>query len=115
MEGHPDEVTRVSFSPDGNTLISVSKDMTIYYWDISTGERKKTLADKGLITNQLDKPETVERVSFSPDNNILATIRFNNTIRLWDTTTGTLIQTFPSQDTDKQEKDYFKNIEERAF
>ena len=111
LEGHPDEVTHVSFSPDGDTLISVSKDMTIYCWDISIGERKKTLADKGLITNQLDKPETVERVSFSPDANILATIGFNNTIRLWDTTTGTLIQTFPSQDTDKQEKDYFKNIE----
>ncbi len=115
LEGHPDEVTRVSFSPDGNTLISVCKDMTIYYWDISTGERKKTLADKGLITDQLDKPETVERVSFSQDNNILATIRFNNTIRLWDTTTGTLIQTFPSQDTDKQEKDYSKNINSVLF
>ncbi len=115
LEGHPDEVTRVSFSPDGNTLISVCKDMTIYYWDISTGERKKTLADKGLITDQLDKPETVERVSFSPDANILATIRFNNTIRLWDTTTGTLIQTFPSQDTDKQEKDYSKNINSVLF
>ncbi len=115
LEGHPDEVTRVSFSPDGNTLISVCEDMTIYYWDISTGERKKTLADKGIITDQLDKPETVERVSFSPDDNILATIRFNNTIRLWDTTTGTLIQTFPSQDTDKQEKDYSKNINSVLF
>ncbi len=115
LEGHPDEVTRVSFSPDGNTLISVCKDMTIYYWDISTREIKKTLADKGLITDQLDKPETVERVSFSPDANILATIRFNNTIRLWDTTTGTLIQTFTSQDTDKQEEDYSKNINSVLF
>ncbi|MYF98389.1 PQQ-binding-like beta-propeller repeat protein, partial [Candidatus Poribacteria bacterium] len=102
------------FSPDGKTLISISKDKTIYYWNIATGERK-TLADKGLITNQLDKPETVERVSFSPDNAILATIRFNNTIRLWDTTTGTLIQTFSSQDTDKQEKDYHRNIEYVLF
>ncbi len=115
LEGHPDEVTHVSFSPDGDTLLSVSKDMTIYYWDISTGEIKKTLADKGLITDQLDKPETVERVSFSPDDNILATIRFNNTIRLWDTTTGTLLQTFPSQDTDKQEEDYSKNINSVLF
>ena len=89
--------------------------MTIYYWDISIGERKKTLADKGLITDQLDKPETVERVSFSPDDNILATIRFNNTIRLWDTTTGTLIQTFLSQDTDKQEEAYSKNINSVLF
>ena len=110
LKGHAEEVTRISFNSNGNTLISVSKNMTIYYWDISTGERKKTLADNGLITDQLDKPETVERVSFSPDDNILATIRFNNTIRLWDTTTGTLIQTFLSQDTDKQEKDYSKNI-----
>lgn len=115
LKGHSESVTSVSFSPDGNTLISVSKDMTIYYWNISTGERKKTLADKGLITDQLDKPETVERMSFSPDGTILATIRFNNTIRLWDTSTGTLIQTFPSQDTDKQEKDYSKNIEYVLF
>ena len=115
LVGHPDEVTRVSFSPDGNTLISISKDKTIYLWDISTGELKKTLADKGLITDQLDKPETVERVFFSQDDNILATIRFNNTIRLWDTTTGTLIQTFSSQDTDKQEKDYSRNIESVLF
>ncbi len=115
LRGHPESVTRISFNPDGNTLISVSKDMTIYLWDISTGERKKTLADKGLITDQLDKPETVERVSFSPDKSILATIRFNNTIRLWDTSTGTLKQTFPSQDTDKQEKDYSNNIEYVSF
>ncbi|MCY4401860.1 MAG: WD40 repeat domain-containing protein [Candidatus Poribacteria bacterium] len=115
LTGHPESFTRVSFSSDGNTLISVSKDMTIYYWDISTGERKKTLADKGMITDQLEKPETVERVSFSQDNTILATIRFNNTIRLWDTTTGTLIQTFPSQATDKQEKDFSNNIEYVLF
>lgn len=115
LTGHPESITRVSFSPDGKTLISISEDKTIYYWDVATGERKKTLADKGLITDQLDKPETVERVSFSPDNAILATIRFNNTIRLWDTTTGTLIQTFTSQDTDKQETDYHKNIEYVLF
>lgn len=111
LRGHPAEVTRLSFNPGSSTLTSISKDNTIYLWDISTGERKKTLADKGLITDQLDKPETVEKVSFSPDKSILATIRFNNTIRLWDTTTGTLKQTFSSQDTDKQEKDISKNIE----
>ena len=111
LTGHPESITRVSFSPDGKILISIGEDKTIYYWDIATGERKKTLADKGLITDQLDKPETLEKVSFSPDNAILATIRFNNTIRLWDTSTGTLIQTFTSQATDKQEKDYSKNIE----
>ena len=110
LKGHSEEVNRVSFSPDGNTLISISKDKTIYLWDISTGELKKTLADKGLITDQLDKPETVEKVLFSQDNNILATIKFNDTIRLWDTTTGTLMQTFPSQGIDKQEKNNFKNI-----
>ena len=115
LSEHPASITRVSFSPDGKTLISVTKDNTIYLRDIATGERKKILADKGLITDQLDKPETVEKVSFSPDNAILATIRFNNTIRLWDTSTGTLIQTFTSLATDKQEKDYYKNIESVYF
>ena len=115
LTGHPESVTSVSFSPDGSTLISVSEDTTIYLWDISTGERKKILADKGLITDQLDKPETVERAFFSPGDSILATVRLNSTIHLWDTTTGTHKRTFPSQDTDIKENDYRKKIEKVLF
>lgn len=94
LAGHPAPLTRIIFSPDGSTLTSVSDDKTIYLWDTATGERKKTLADQGVITEPLERQEVIERVFFSSDGGALATVRFNNTIRLWDTTAGTLKQTF---------------------
>ena len=115
LTGHPAPVTELSFSPDGSTLTSVSEDKTVYLWDISTGERKKTLANQGLITEPLEPQEKIEKLFFSPDGSTLATVRFNNTIRLWDTTTGSLKQTFISQDTDIKDTDYNKKIKTVLF
>ncbi len=94
LTGHPALVSRIIFSPDGSTLTSMSDDKTIYLWDIATGKRKKTLANHSVITEPLERQEMIERAFFSPDGGTLATVRFPNTIRLWDTTTGTLKQTF---------------------
>ncbi len=115
LTGHPAPVTRISFSPDGSTLTSVSDDKTVYLWDISTGERKKTFANQGLMTEPFAPQEMIERLFFSPDGSILATVRFNNTIRLWDTTTGSLKQTFISQDTDRKQGDHQKKIYSMFF
>ena len=115
LTGHPAPVTRIAFSPDGSTLTSVSDDKTVYLWDISTGERKKTLASQGVISEQVEKEEIIERLFFSPDGSTLATVRFNNTIRLWDTTTGSLKQTFISQGTDRKQTDYNKKIQTVLF
>ncbi|MDE0637655.1 MAG: hypothetical protein OXI43_17595 [Candidatus Poribacteria bacterium] len=115
LTGHPAPVTRISFSPNGSTLTSVSDDKTVYLWDTNAGKRIKTLANQGLISEQVEKQETIEKVFFSPDKKTLATVRFNNTIRLWDTTIGTLKQTFISQDTDIKQGDHLKKIENVLF
>lgn len=115
LTGHPSPVSRIIFSPDGSTLTSMSDDKTIYLWDTATGERKKTIANQGVITEPLERQEMIESVSFSSDGGTLATVRFNNTIRLWDTTTGALIQTLTNQEIDVKQTDYQKKIEKVLF
>ena len=53
----------VSFSPDGNTLASASRDKTVRLWDATTGSPLRTLTGH---------TSGVSSVSFSPDGNTLA-------------------------------------------
>ena len=115
LTGHLGSVDNISFSPDGSTFVTVGDDKTIYLWDTTTGKRKKTLADQGLITEQIEQQETFERMFFSPYGGTLVTVRFDNTIRLWDTTTGALKQTFTSQDTNIKQTDRLKQIKKVLF
>ena len=48
LQGHTSEVWSVAWSPDGQTLASGSTDETIKFWDIQTGECKKTLRSDRL-------------------------------------------------------------------
>ena len=85
LTGHTDDVTSVSFSPDGNTLASGS----------GTGPcvcgmrppavrcaRSRGIRDSGVTS-----------VSFSPDGNTLASGSRDDTVRLWDATTGSPLRT----------------------
>ena len=58
LTGHMGFVLSVSFSPDGKTLASGSRDETVRLWDTATGKHLKTL------TGHTDD---VKSVSFSPN------------------------------------------------
>jgi WD40 repeat protein len=47
LEGHGDQVTSVSFSPDGLSIVYGSWDKTVRVWDVSTGEEKAKLEGHG--------------------------------------------------------------------
>ena len=98
-----DEVTSVSFSPDGRTLASGdywshSEDLSggdIYIWDVNTGTLLRTLRRHidGFAFSISAHTDGVTSVVFSPDGYALASGSRDDTIRLWDVNTGTLLRT----------------------
>ena len=81
---HTESVTRIMYSPDGNSILTLSYDNTIRIWDAATGDFQNVLeAHTGSINN----------VRFSPDGTTLATGGADNTIRIWDVQTWMEMQT----------------------
>jgi WD40 repeat protein len=66
--GHAAQVTGLMFTPDGNTLISVSHDKTIRLWDVETGDLIKTIREQ--IRNGAEG--MLFAGALSPDGKILA-------------------------------------------
>ena len=84
LEGHEDDVTSVSFSPDGTLIASGSYDATIKLWDVATKENIATLeGHEGYVTS----------VSFSPDGTLIASGSYDDTVKLWDVATKENIAT----------------------
>ena len=85
----------MSFSPDGKTIVSGSDDNTVRLWDVAT----RTPIGQPLTGHE----SSVYSVSFSPDGKTIVSgsgsgVGFanslgigDNTVRLWDVTTGTPI------------------------
>jgi len=98
--GHSYWILSVAFSPDGTMLASGSADQTIKLWDFATGRNLQTLVGHSAV---------VRSVAFSGDSKSLLSgggetiIEFNketaattpdNTIKLWDVSTGRLVRSF---------------------
>lgn len=88
--GHTQRVHRLAFSPDGSSFLSASDDKQVMLWDAATGD---------ILFRTINPDDTGNAVVFSPDGAQFAagfgTFRFvaqgnylDNSIRLWDTTTG---------------------------
>jgi len=82
--GGTGEVYSVAFSPDGKLLASGSSDLTIKFWEVSTGSELRTL--KG-------HEGTVYSVAFHPSGKVLASASEDKTIKLWEVSTGKELQT----------------------
>ncbi|KAN0087189.1 hypothetical protein V8E54_000877 [Elaphomyces granulatus] len=100
LEGHRFSVNAVAFSPDGKVLASASSDHTVRLWDATTGPWKQTLEGHSDWVRDVSFSQTLEvhsncvnAVAFSPDGKVLASASLDNTVRLWDATTGAWKQT----------------------
>ena len=82
---HESSVVQASFSPDGERIVTASRDGTGRIWNVKTGDCTAVLEghDAALVTAQL-----------SPDGTQVLTASADATARLWDARTGAMIRRF---------------------
>jgi WD40 repeat protein len=80
LDGHSRQVTAVAFSPDGQLVVSASKDSTVRVWEVATGTCRSTLEGHS---------DYVTAVAFSPDGQLIASASKDSTVRVWEVATGT--------------------------
>ena len=86
LDGHKDDILNVSFSNDGETLATLSKDKTIRIWNVSDGKCKKIIP---LLANGYN-------MAFDSDSKFLA-VSVNqlyelDVINIYNVKTGKLLQ-----------------------
>lgn len=79
LTGHTGAIFAVTFSPDGNTLVTGSADQTVRLWDVTDFANPRSLGQP--LTGPQDRVLAVE---FSPDGNTLAAGSCDTMVRLWD-------------------------------
>lgn len=86
FRGHTESVLGVAFSPDGQLLVTGSKDRTLRLWEVATGKE---------VRRFLGHTDGVFPVAFAADGKIVASEGQDATVRLWDVATGKEVRQLP--------------------
>ena len=120
LEGHKNGVARAFFSPDGQYVLTTSRDGTARVWEVTSGKKVATLAAKykGLndeVHELFEMPPSEFTIgvalafvsmyfkgfhyrdfygAFSPDSKRIITLTGDNSVHIWETTSGDLLTSF---------------------
>jgi serine/threonine protein kinase/WD40 repeat protein len=83
---HPDGVEGIAWDPTGETLATGCHDHCVYLWDGTTGKERKVLRGHRWGIFEL---------GFSRHGDLLMSLGFDKTFRLWDPHRGNLLETLP--------------------
>jgi WD40 repeat protein len=109
LEGHLKSVRSVAFSPDGSLILTGSEDNTAWLWrrDAKGQWAPKTRLGQpspssGGTTTPAPRPSSghanfVQSANFSHDGKFIVTASRDNSIKIWQTDTGKLLQTLPDE------------------
>lgn len=75
LRRHENDVTAVTITPDGQTIISGSRDKTVRLWNLQDDSINQTL---------VGHKDDVTAVAISPDGQTIISGSSDNTVRLWD-------------------------------
>jgi WD40 repeat protein/serine/threonine protein kinase len=75
IRAHNLMITAMAFRPDGKRIATASYDRSVKVWDVTTGNRLRTLPGQS---------RTFLGVAYSPDGRRLATCGEDTMVRLWD-------------------------------
>lgn len=74
--GHENSVFTLKYSPDGNTLLSGSRDARLKVWDADSGYKKAEEVVAHLFA--------INHIEFSPDGKHFVTCSMDKSIKVWD-------------------------------
>jgi WD40 repeat protein len=95
----PDTVASIAFSPDGTTLVSATVESgEIKLWDALTAQEKQALKGHTVQYEGQEYKRAVWCVAFSPDGRTIASGSDDQTIKLWDATTGNELRVLQGHD-----------------
>ena len=86
--GHSSTLCGIAFSPDGESVATISHDRKLRLWEARSGFEKYT-----IVAHQ----DWGRDVAFSPDGWSLATCGDDGVVRLWHTETGQLLLELPKE------------------
>ena len=75
FDGHSDEINSLAVSPDGKTLVTVSRDQSAVLWDLTSSKRLTTIGkENGWVSD----------AAFTADGNTLVLSVLDGSVKLWD-------------------------------
>jgi WD40 repeat protein len=85
LAGHRGWVWSAQWSADEETVVSCSQDQSIKIWNLNTGECLQTFED--------ESEKVARSIAVNPRLNIVVSVHFDGTMRMWDITAGSHIKT----------------------